>query len=170
MINLAIRPSRRRAVAAHMVMGAILQAVFAVQSLVILPLCVRTIGTETFGFWLATGGILSWLAVVNFGSAGLTMQRCAAAYGRNDLQDVRDWYMHGLVMSAVSAALLLALLLPVAAFAPGWLGATGDVAAVLSAGMVIAGCGAALSANASGLRPGSEFGWCHGLRCARPSP
>lgn len=145
MINLAIRPSRRRAVAAHMVMGAILQAVFAVQSLVILPLCVRTIGTETFGFWLATGGILSWLAVVNFGSAGLAMQRCAAAYGRNDLQAVRDWYMHGLVMSAVSAALLLALLLPVAAFAPGWLGATGDVAAVLSAGMVIAGCSAALS-------------------------
>lgn len=145
MNDLAIRPSRRRAVAEHMVMGAILQVVFAVQSLVILPLCVRTIGTETFGFWLASGGILSWLAVVNFGSAGLTMQRCAAAYGRNDLQAVRDWYIHGLLVSAVSAALLLALLLPVAAVAPGWLGATGDVAAVLSAGMVIAGCGAALS-------------------------
>jgi len=145
MIDLSIRPSRRRAVAAHVVLGLLLQLVFVVQSLVILPLCIRTIGAGPYGFWLASGGILSWLAVANFGSAGLTMQRCAAAYGRSDLAMARDWFMHGAVVAAASAAVLLALLLPVATFTPTWLGATGSVAAALSSGMVIAGCGAALA-------------------------
>ena len=145
MIDLSLRPSRRRAVTAHVVLGLLLQFVFVVQSLVILPLCIRTIGAGPYGFWLASGGIMSWLAIANFGSAGLTMQRCASAYGRSDLAAARDWFMHGVVVAAASAVVLLALLLPVAAFTPPWLGARGSVAAALSSGMVIAGCGAALS-------------------------
>jgi len=145
MIDLSARPSRRRAVTAHVVLGMLLQFVLVAQSLVILPLCIRMIGAGPFGFWLASGGILSWLAIANFGSAGLTMQRCAAAYGRNDLPAARDWFMHGVIFAAVSGAVLLALLLPVAAFTPTWLGARGSVAEALSGGMVIAGCGAALS-------------------------
>jgi hypothetical protein len=81
----------------------------------------------------------------NFGSAGLTMQRCAAAYGRHDLQAVRDWFMHGMVMAAFSAAVLIAILLPLATLAPAWLGATGSLAGVLTAGMLVAGAGAALT-------------------------
>ncbi len=145
MIDLSIRPSRRRAVASHVVLGLLLQGVFVVQSLVILPVCIRAIGAGPYGFWLASGGILSWLAIANFGSAGLTMQRCAAAYGRNDLPAARDWFMHGVVVAAASGAVLLVLLLPVAAFTPPWLGATGSVAATLTNGMLIAGCGAALT-------------------------
>lgn len=145
MIDLSIRPSRRRAVAAHMVLGLLLQLVFVVQSLIILPLCIHAVGAGPYGFWLASGGILSWLAVANFGSAGLTMQRCAAAYGRSDLPAARDWFMHGVVVAAASAAVLVSLLHPLATFTPTWLGATGSVAATLSSGMVIAGCGAALS-------------------------
>lgn len=145
MIDLSIRPSRRRAVTAHVVLGLLLQLVFVVQSLAILPLCIREIGAGPYGYWLASGGIMSWLGIANFGSAGLTMQRCAAAYGRRDLAAARDWFMHGVVVAAASAAVLLALLLPVAAFAPTWLGARGSVAAALAGGMVIAGCGAALA-------------------------
>jgi hypothetical protein len=145
MIDLSVRPSRRRAVTAHVVLGLVLQFVFVVQSLVILPLCIRAIGAGPYGFWLASGGIMSWLAIANFGSAGLTMQRCAAAYGRSDLAAARDWFMHGMVVATASAAVLLVLLLPLAAFTPTWLGARGSVAAALSGGMVIAGCGAALS-------------------------
>jgi hypothetical protein len=145
MIDLSVRPSRRRAVTAHVLLGLLLQFVFVVQSLVILPLCIRMIGAGPFGFWLASGGILSWLAIANFGSAGLTMQRCAAAYGRSDLAGARDWFMHGVVVATASGAVLLALLLPVAALTPTWLGARGSVAAALSSGMVIAGCGAALA-------------------------
>lgn len=145
MIDLSVRPSRRRAVTAHVVLGLLLQLVFVVQSLVILPLCIRAIGAGPYGFWLASGGIMSWLGVANFGSAGLTMQRCAAAYGRSDLAAARDWFMHGVIVAAASAAVLLSLLVPVAAFAPTWLGARGSVAAALTSGMVIAGCGAALA-------------------------
>jgi hypothetical protein len=145
MIDLSVKPSRRKAVTAHVLMGAILQGVYVVQSLAIVPLCVSKIGTGPFGFWLATGGVLSWLAVANFGSAGLTMQRCAAAYGRHDLQAVRDWFMHGMVMAAFSAAVLIAILLPLATLAPAWLGATGSLAGVLTAGMLVAGAGAALT-------------------------
>jgi hypothetical protein len=145
MIDLSVRPSRRRAVASHMVFGLLLQFVFVVQSLVLLPLCIRVIGADPYGFWLASGGIMSWLAVANFGSAGLTMQRCAAAYGRSDLPAARDWFMHGIVVAMVSAVALLALLVPLSAFTPTWLGARGSVAAALSSGMLIAGCGAALS-------------------------
>ena len=109
MIDLSVRPSRRRAVTAHVVLGLLLQFVFVVQSLVILPLCIRSIGAGPYGFWLASGGILSWLAIANFGSAGLTLQRCAAAYGRSDLAAARDWFMHGVVVATASAASTLAL-------------------------------------------------------------
>lgn len=145
MIDLSIRPSRRRAVASHVAMGGVLQIVLVAQSLVIVPLGVHKIGENPFGLWLATGGILSWLTVANFGSAGLTMQRCAAAYGRDDLQALRDWYVHGMLVAAASALFLACLLLPAAAVAPGWLGATDSVARSLTMGMMIAGIGAALT-------------------------
>jgi O-antigen/teichoic acid export membrane protein len=145
MIDLTARPSRRRAVTAHLIVGGLLQALFVVQSLVVLPLGVGMLGKEAFGFWLATGGILGWLSVANFGVAGLTVQRCAAAYGRGDLQGARDWFMHGVVFSGASALLLACLVFSVAAFAPSWLGATGALARQLTTGMIVAGCGFALT-------------------------
>lgn len=123
MIDLSIRPSRRRAVTAHVVLGLLLQLVFVMQSLVILPLCLRTIGAGPFGFWLASGGVLSWLTIANCDSAGLTIPRCAVAYGRSDLPAARAWFVHGVIVAAGSGAVLLVLLLPVAAFTPAWLGA-----------------------------------------------
>jgi len=145
MINLRRQPSRRQAVAAHVGMGVVLQAVLVAQSLVILPLAVNTVGTEPYGYWLASGGILSWLTLASFGSAGLTTQRCAAAYGRQDYQSVRDWFCHGMLMAIVSAILFAALLLPASIAAPHWLGATGSLATTLSSAMVIAGLGAMLT-------------------------
>ena len=145
MIDLSVRPSRRRAVVAHLVVGGLLQLLFVGQSLVVLPLALVLIGKEAFGFWLATGGLLGWLSVANFGVAGLTLQRCATAYGGGDLAEARDWFVHGMVFSVASAVLLVCLVLPAAVIAPGWLGATGGLASQLGLGMIIAGCGFAVT-------------------------
>ncbi|MGE9291570.1 MAG: lipopolysaccharide biosynthesis protein, partial [Puniceicoccales bacterium] len=96
--------------------------VLIVQGIVFIPLYLHQLGDDLYGYWLATGGILAWFSMVDVGAAGVTQQRCAAAYGREDLQGVVDYLWHGLVVMLGVGLVFTGLILFFSNRITGWLG------------------------------------------------
>lgn len=114
-LDLKQRPSRRRAVVWQTIGGYISNGIIIIQGFILIPLYVHSFGSELYGFWLASGGVLAWLSMIDVGGGSITRQRCAHAYGDNQLQRVLDYFWHGTaVMSAIIAvyAVLVIVIVP----------------------------------------------------------
>ena len=68
------------------------------------PLCLHFIGPHLYGVWLASGGILGMLGVMNLGLGSLLIQRVAKAYGQQDFPKVADYFINGLVVYLILTA------------------------------------------------------------------
>lgn len=112
--DLRRQPSRRKAVLWQTMGNYASNAIIIIQGLVMIPLYLQTLGAELYGFWLASGGMLAWLSMVDVGGAAITRVRCANAYGRGDLQRMVDYFWHGAgIMASVILIFLLLLLVMV---------------------------------------------------------
>jgi hypothetical protein len=110
-INLNAAAKRKQSVAWNVAGGWINNAVLIFQGFVFIPLYLHFLGERLYGFWLATGGLLAWLAMADLGAAAITQQRCAAAYGRKDFRCIVNYFWHGLiVLCAVVAVVALGIL------------------------------------------------------------
>ena len=56
-----------------------------VQGILLVPLYLRSIPVATYGAWLATGSILSWIDLVDPGLSDVLRQRVAYTYGKGDV-------------------------------------------------------------------------------------
>ena len=97
-INLDDPPKRKQSVAWLVAGGWVNNGILIFQGFVFIPLYLHFLGDRLYGFWLATGGLLAWLAMADLGAAAITQQRCAAAYGKKDYQVVADYFWHGLIV------------------------------------------------------------------------
>lgn len=144
--DLARTPSRKQAVARHVAGSVILQIVFFLHAFVLVPIAASAVGPKTFGYWLASGGLLmGCVGLTTFGSATATLQRCAQAYGARDFQAVRDWYAHGVVAALVSSVVIGCVTPPLAIFGPRVLGAPETVRGDLTQAIGLVAIGAALT-------------------------
>lgn len=91
-------PSRKRAAVLQAIGGYINTGLSIVQGLLLLPLYLKYIGVETYGFWLASGGILSMLGLMNFGISGLIIQKVASAYAATDRRRIEAYFTSGFVI------------------------------------------------------------------------
>jgi len=55
----------------------------------IVPLSIRILSRETFGYWLAIASFISWFSVSDFGIAQLSLAQIAACFGKNDKAGAR---------------------------------------------------------------------------------
>ncbi|MEM1223909.1 MAG: hypothetical protein AAGH40_14245 [Verrucomicrobiota bacterium] len=93
------QPARRkRAVYWHVAGGWLTNIIFIVQGLVLIPIYLEFLGDRLYGFWLATGGVLAWLSMVDVGASSVTQQRCASAYSKLDMGGVLSYFWHGAVV------------------------------------------------------------------------
>jgi O-antigen/teichoic acid export membrane protein len=97
-IDLSEPPLRKKAVLWHVAGGWLSIAIFMVQGILMVPLYISYMGDRLYGFWLATGGVLTWMSIVDLGASAMTQQRCAAAYGKRDLASVVQYFWHGFVV------------------------------------------------------------------------
>lgn len=102
-INFTDPAQRKKAVLWHVAGGWLSNLIFIIQGLVLVPLYIDYLGERLYGFWLATGGVLAMLSMIDVGASAVTQQRCAAAYGRKDMHGVLSYFMHG---AAVTVAML----------------------------------------------------------------
>jgi O-antigen/teichoic acid export membrane protein len=91
-------PSRKRATILQAVGGYINTGIIILQGLLLMPLYIHYLGADTYGLWLASGGILGMLGLINFGISSMLVQRIASAYGKNDLAQAGAYFINGMVV------------------------------------------------------------------------
>ena len=134
-------PNRRRAFIVNLAGGWLGNSVLIVQGILFIPLYINELGSELYGFWLATGGILAWFAMVDVGAASVTQQRCAAAYAKNDFQGVVDYLWHGLVVMLLVGAVYTGLILLSYSHVSSWFNIPEQHEQVLSGCFLLAAAG-----------------------------
>ncbi len=112
---------RRATVYWQVFCGWITNSVFLVQGLFLIPLYIHFLGDRLYGFWLASGGILSWLTMFDFGVAVITNQRCSVALAESDYPRLVQYFWHGVLAFAVVAGFFLLLLSVIATNLASWL-------------------------------------------------
>ncbi|RMG91502.1 MAG: hypothetical protein D6706_18160, partial [Chloroflexi bacterium] len=102
-------PSRKRATVIQAVGGYANTGIAVVQGLLLIPLYLHYIGAHMYGLWLASGGMLGMLGMVNFGISSMLIQRIANAYGKQDLARAGAYFINGMSVY-IGICLLLGLI------------------------------------------------------------
>lgn len=100
-------PNRKKAVIWHICGGWITNFVLIAQGILLVPLYIHYLGERLYGFWLATGGILAWLTMFNLGVSAVTKQRCAAAFARREMAEVKNYFYHGAIIMGLIVVLFV---------------------------------------------------------------
>jgi len=144
-------PSRQVAVMWSLVFSYGTNALVIVRTLCLVPLYLQHISLKEYGAWLATGGVLSFLTVMDFGLMGVLAQQCAAAYGAGDRDKLGTIIGTGMTVSAVLSFLAMAVAAAAAPILPRAMGLSGEVASRISFCFVLAGIANGLSLLAFAL-------------------
>jgi O-antigen/teichoic acid export membrane protein len=143
--NLAERPSRKKAVVWYTVGGWVSNCVIILQGFLLIPLYIHYLGAGLYGYWLASGGLLAWLAMVDVGGTAITRQRCAHAYGQNNLLKMVNYFWHGAIIIGAVIALFLLLLFTLSPFIPGLIRAEENYHSLLINCLILSGIGTGLN-------------------------
>lgn len=139
------KPSRRKAVIWFTVGGWLSNGIIMIQGLLLIPLYIKYLGADMYGFWLASGGMLAWLSMVDVGGAAITRQRCANAYGKGDLQRLVDYFWHGALVMLGVITVFLVLLFAFSPLIPQAIRADEELRPILLTCLLISGVGTALN-------------------------
>lgn len=131
--------SRRRGALVMLLGGYANLLLLVVQGLVLVPLYLRELGSETYGAWMASGDLLGWLAVLDMGISGISGQRMAAAHGRGEHRVIGDYFGTGLAVQALLVLVLTALAILASPLVPGWVRLEGTAGTQLAACFAVAG-------------------------------
>lgn len=96
-----------------------------------MPLYIHHLGADTYGVWLASGGILGMLGLINFGISSIMVQRIASAYGKNDLAQAGAYFTSGMVVYLSICILLGGVGWTLSIFLPRILTVDGEAARLL---------------------------------------
>ncbi len=131
-------PSRRVSAFWNLTFSHASNALILVRTLVFVPWYLHYIPFKEYGAWLATGGVLSFLTVMDFGLSGVLTQRSAVAYGARDHEKLGGIIGTGiaiLAVLAVASGLISAAICP---FVPGLVHINGKLANRLGACILLA--------------------------------
>ena len=103
-----------------------------VRNLALVPLYLHYIETAEYGAWLATGGVLGYLMVVDFGLMGVLSQQAAVAYGAKDSARLQGLLGTGLTIAAALCGLVMVLGVVVSPFVPMMFHLKGEMAGRLT--------------------------------------
>jgi O-antigen/teichoic acid export membrane protein len=91
-------PGRKRATVLLTLGGYANTAIVLIQGLLMVPLYLEFLGPRTYGLWLASGGMLGMLWMMNFGVGSMVTQRVAHAHGQKDFAKVKAYFFNGIVV------------------------------------------------------------------------
>ena len=111
-------PSRKKATVLRLITSWVDQANLIAIGLLMLPLYFSVLKAELYGYWLATGGVLVWISMVDMTS--ITSQRAAASYGRLEYDRCSAYLWSGLLYNGLLVCPLLLLTYWFSLNAPIW--------------------------------------------------
>jgi len=124
--NLSSPPSRRRATAIQALGGYAITSITIVQGLLLIPLYLHYIGAHMYGLWLASGGLLGMLGMMDLGINSLVIQRVASAYGQQKQDQAGAYFINGVAVYLLICVLYAAVGWLVSIWLPDLLKATGS--------------------------------------------
>ena len=136
----------RRRAALLTALSSYVSAAFGVlTNLILVPVYLHYFSLETYGAWLASGGVVFMLSILDGGLSTIVLQRLSASAGANDAAALARVAGSGWLLNACICALMMLAGLLLAPHVPGWINAAPADAAALQRGFVYAACGTALS-------------------------
>ena len=99
--------SRLHAVKTQAVLGYGLQIIVLIRGLLLIPFYVSIIGDRLYGLWLASGGVLVWLSMLDVGLTTGLLQRLSHNYGKKNFQLHTDYLINGLIIYSFFGVILL---------------------------------------------------------------
>jgi O-antigen/teichoic acid export membrane protein len=136
---------RRKAAAVHVLTNYLSVAVVVAKGVLLVPLYLRSFGIEGYGAWLASGNVLSLIAVVESGFTVVYAQRLSAAHGDQDGRRFGRVLGSGGAMLAVASVVLVVVAVSVSRLVPSIVNADRSTATVLPQAFSLAGLGAGLT-------------------------
>lgn len=131
MRDMTVPPSRKKATVVQAVGGYVNTGIVVVQGLILVPFYLYFIGAHTYGLWLASGGILGMLGLMNFGIGSVLVQRIASAYGKKSFALAGMYFINGMMVYLFICVLLGLVGWGVSIWIPSILKVTGDEAVLL---------------------------------------
>ena len=139
-----IKPSRRKGTIALMGSSYVSLALLIVKGIFLVPLYLRYIDARLYGAWLATGGIMAYFGLLQFGMSGVLVQRVAAAYGERNFERLGFMLGSGLPIGLALSCLPIILGVPLAPWIPKIVHVSGIAAAQIRTAFILAVFGTSL--------------------------
>jgi len=149
-------PNRSSAAMISLLGGYVILVITVVQGLVLMPLYLNYIGAGLYGAWLASGGILGWLSMLDMGLASFMIQRMAVAYRRKEHSLVSAYFFTGLFLLSMLMIIFVVVAGILSLFVPSWMGLSQQESATLAGCFVLAAVATSLSILNSGISGLSE--------------
>lgn len=87
-----------------------------IKGIVLVPLYLHYIDNRLYGAWLATGSIVAYLGLLDFGFNGVIMQKAASAFGKKDFEYLGPVIGTGLIVSIIFAFIPMLIGLAISPF------------------------------------------------------
>ncbi|HKO97128.1 MAG TPA: hypothetical protein VJU86_09055 [Pyrinomonadaceae bacterium] len=94
--------SRTRNAGIIAIFGYMQFALAFISGIVLLPLILKKIGAETYGWWLACGELLAYSAMVDFGVLGILPWSIAQRDGEKDREAIRRLIANGILIASLT--------------------------------------------------------------------
>ena len=144
-----MKASRQRAAQSYLVLLYLDFALNSAKAFFLVPIYLRYIDARLFGSWLASGDIVATMAILDLGSGLVVLQTVAAAYGRDQREDLS--YIIGTGFWTLTCLSFLPLVIGLigSSYVPSFLKIGGPEAKELTTAIVIASGAAGLQIFAS---------------------
>ncbi|HEC27089.1 MAG TPA: MATE family efflux transporter [Gammaproteobacteria bacterium] len=130
-MDISKAPSRKRATVIQTAGGYVNTGIVVVQGLLLIPLYLHYIGAHMYGLWLASGGMLGMLTLMNFGISSMLIQRVSRSYGEQNLEQAGAYFFNGMIVYLFICLLFGLAGWVVSVLVPEILHVTGDDAELL---------------------------------------
>ncbi len=125
------QPSRKKATVLQATGAYINTGITVIQGLLLIPLYLHYIDISLYGLWLASGGVVGMLGLVNLGIGNLMIQKIAKAYGKQDFYHAAAYFSNGIVVYICLSAFVAALGLVISIWVPDLLKINSNHAALI---------------------------------------
>jgi O-antigen/teichoic acid export membrane protein len=99
--------SRKKNTLIHLTFSYLNYVIAFINGILIVPFYLSFIEAETYGAWLATGNILTWLTIADPGTSNVTIQRIAKSSVRNDQRIVGYQALSSIVLSFIACTICM---------------------------------------------------------------
>ncbi len=137
-------PSRRKGTIALMATSYVSFALLIVKGILLVPHYLRYIDARLYGAWLATGGIVAYFGLLQFGMSGVLVQRIAAAYGERNFVRLGFILGSGLPIGLALSCLPIMLGVPLSPWIPKIVHVSGVDATQIKTAFILAVLGTSL--------------------------